>query len=52
MIQSFIEAMNGGSGIAKAVKEARSCLQGLSEVPPHLPFTPVVYGLNQLTIKG
>ena len=50
-IGSFIEQLGSGKGIAASVREASSTLQEIPDIPPHLPFSPVVYGIPSLTVK-
>ena len=50
-IESFIESIGEGKGIAASVKDSSAILKGLPDLPPHIPFAPVVYGLPNLTAK-
>ncbi|QDZ19152.1 hypothetical protein HOP50_02g16660 [Chloropicon primus] len=50
-IEGFVESLNSGKGLAASVKESGSLLQAVPDLPPHIPFTQVVYGLPNLTIK-
>ena len=50
-IESFIESMGEGKGIAASVKDSSAIHKGVPDLPPHIPFAPVVYGLPNLTAK-